>query len=323
MREEILRVDDLAKYFSLTSFFSLFGGKGAELKAVDGINFSIEKGETFGLVGESGSGKSTTARLITRLVDATRGRVHFEGQEILEMPRSTFHKFRRRIQMVFQDPYTSLNPRMRVRDILGNPLKLHDIVPANQVRDRVVELLEMVGLQAEHRDRYPHEFSGGQRQRISIARAMALEPDLIIADEAVSALDVSVRAQILNLFRQLQRTKGLTYLFIAHDLSVVDYFCERVAVMYGGKIVEVGAVEDLFDKPAHPYTEALVSAIPEPDPSREFRPRVLEGEMVNLIDRPPGCVFRGRCPIAEPVCGEVEPPLERKAGGRQVACHMR
>ena len=323
MREELLRVDDLAKYFSLTSFFSLFGGKGVELKAVDGINFSIQKGETFGLVGESGSGKSTTARLITRLVDATRGTVHFDGQELLEMPRSAFHKFRRRIQMVFQDPYTSLNPRMRVRDILGNPLKLHDIVPAHQVRDRVVELLELVGLQAEHRDRYPHEFSGGQRQRISIARAMALEPDLIIADEAVSALDVSVRAQILNLFRQLQRTKGLTYLFIAHDLSVVDYFCERVAVMYGGKIVEVGAVEDLFSKPLHPYTEALVSAIPEPDPSREFRPRVLEGEMVNLIDRPPGCVFRGRCPIAEPVCGEVEPPLEAKAGGRQVACHMR
>ena len=243
MREELLRVDDLAKYFSMTSFFSLFGGKGAELKAVDGVSFSIDKGETFGLVGESGSGKSTTARLITRLVDATRGKVHFEGQDLLEMPRSAFHKFRRRIQMVFQDPYTSLNPRMRVRDILGNPVKLHNIVPTNQVGDRVVELLELVGLQAEHRDRYPHEFSGGQRQRISIARAMALEPDLIIADEAVSALDVSVRAQILNLFRQLQRTKGLTYLFIAHDLSVVDYFCERVAVMYGGKIVEVVAAE--------------------------------------------------------------------------------
>ncbi len=323
MREEILRVDDLAKYFSLTSFFSLFGGSGAELKAVDGVSFSIDKGETFGLVGESGSGKSTTARLITRLLDATRGRVHFDGQEILGMHRSVFHKYRRRIQMVFQDPYTSLNPRMRIRDILGNPLKLHDIVPARQVPDRVVELLELVGLQAEHRDRYPHEFSGGQRQRISIARAMALEPDIIIADEAVSALDVSVRAQILNLFRRLQQTKGLTYLFIAHDLSVVDYFCERVAVMYGGKIVEVGAVEELFHKPAHPYTEALVSAIPEPDPHREFRPRVLAGEMVNLIDRPPGCVFHGRCPIAEPVCAEVEPPLERTAGGRQVACHMR
>ncbi len=323
MREEILKVENLAKYFSLKSFFSLLGGSGTELKAVDGVSFAIDKGETFGLVGESGSGKSTTARLITRLVDATRGTVHFEGQEILGLSRAAFHKFRRRIQMVFQDPYTSLNPRMRVRDILGNPLKLHDIVSAGQVRDRVVELLELVGLQAEHRDRYPHEFSGGQRQRISIARAMALEPDLIIADEAVSALDVSVRAQILNLFRRLQQTKGLTYLFIAHDLSVVDYFCDRVAVMYGGKIVEVGLVEDLFDKPAHPYTEALVSAIPEPDPNREFRPRVLEGEMVNLIDRPPGCVFRGRCPIAEAVCAEVEPPLESKAGGRQVACHLR
>ena len=323
MREEILRVDDLAKYFSMKSFFSLFGGRGAELKAVDGVDFSIGKGETFGLVGESGSGKSTTARLITRLVDATRGKVHFEGQEILGLSRADFHKFRRRIQMVFQDPYTSLNPRMRVRDILGNPLKLHRIVPAGQVRDRVVELLELVGLQAEHRDRYPHEFSGGQRQRISIARAMSLEPDVIIADEAVSALDVSVRAQILNLFRRLQRTRGLTYLFIAHDLSVVEYFCERVAVMYGGKIVEMGPVDDLFQAPMHPYTEALVSAIPEPDPSRAFRPRVLEGEMVNLIDRPRGCVFRGRCPVAEPVCGEEEPPLRRKAGGRQVACHLR
>jgi oligopeptide/dipeptide ABC transporter ATP-binding protein len=323
MTETFLKVENLAKYFSMTSFFNLFGGRGDVLKAVDGINFSIARGETFGLVGESGSGKSTTARLITRLLDATEGSIEFDGQEILSMPKAAFQVIRRRIQMVFQDPYTSLNPRMRVREALGNPLRLHNIVPPSEIQDRVVELLELVGLQADHRLRYPHEFSGGQRQRISIARAMALEPDLIIADEAVSALDVSVRAQILNLFGKLRDAKQLTYFFIAHDLSVVEHFCDRVAVMYGGKIVEVGRVEDLFSDPRHPYTEALISAIPEPDPKLEFRPRILEGEMVNLINRPPGCVFCGRCPIAEKFCSEVEPALEDKADGRAVACHLR
>ncbi|MBT7486076.1 MAG: ABC transporter ATP-binding protein [Rhodospirillales bacterium] len=323
MREEILKVEDLTKHFGMSSFFSFKRGAEDVLKAVDGINFSINKGEAFGLVGESGSGKSTTARLITRLIDATGGRISFSGQEILEMSQATFQSVRRRIQMVFQDPYMSLNPRMRVRDTLGNPLRLQKIVPKKEINDRVDELIELVGLKPEQRDRYPHEFSGGQRQRISIARAMALEPDLIIADEAVSALDVSVQAQVLNLFRKLQDTKQLAYLFIAHDLSVVEHFCERVAVMYGGKIVEMGQGDDLFNNPLHPYTEALISAIPEPDPNLEFNPSLLKGDMVNLINRQAGCVFVGRCPVATSTCSEIEPTLEAKEGLRSVACHLR
>jgi oligopeptide/dipeptide ABC transporter ATP-binding protein len=323
MAEEILQVENLTKHFSTGSFFFLWGANGTTLKAVDGVSFSIHKGETFGLVGESGGGKSTTARLITRLIEATSGKVFFEGQEILGLHKAALQPLRRRMQMVFQDPYTSLNPRMRVREILGNPLRLHHVVPRNQVEDRVVALLEMVGLQADHRNRYPHEFSGGQRQRISIARAMALEPNLIIADEAVSSLDVSVRAQILNLFRGLQEARGLTYLFIAHDLSVVEHFCERVAVMYGGKIVELAAVDELFNSPLHPYTEALISAIPEPDPRIPYRPRVIKGEVVNLINRPPGCIFRNRCPIAEHICAKVEPALEPKRPEHWAACHVR
>jgi len=323
MAGELLKVEGLKKHFSLAPFYSLLGKKEEVLKAVDGIDFSINRGEAFGLVGESGSGKSTTARLITRLIDATSGSVTFEDQNILDMSKSAFKALRRRIQMVFQDPYTSLNPRMRVRDAIGNPLRLHNLVPRAEVGDRVVALLELVGLQADHANRFPHEFSGGQRQRLSIARAMALEPDLIIADEAVSALDVSVQAQILNLFGRLGESRNLTYLFIAHDLGVVEHFCDRVAVMYGGKIVEMGKVEILFSNPLHPYTEALLSAIPEPDPRKEFRPRVLEGEMVNLINRKPGCVFAGRCPVAKDICATVEPPLQVRPDGRQAACHVR
>jgi peptide/nickel transport system ATP-binding protein len=246
MTDTLLKVDNLTKHFSLKSFFSLFGDDSDVVKAVDGISFGIKRGETYGVVGESGSGKSTTARLITRLIDPTSGTIEFDGQNISDLPINDFHKIRPRIQMVFQDPYTSLNPRMRVSQALGNPLKLHEIVPDDAIEERVIELLELVGLQADHRHRYPHEFSGGQRQRISIARAMALEPDLIIADEAVSALDVSVRAQILNLFRRLQKTQNLTYLFIAHDLSVVEHFCDRVGVMHRGKIVEEESVENFF-----------------------------------------------------------------------------
>lgn len=324
MAEVILQVENLVKHFPIaSSFFSLWGVNNTSLKAVDGVSFSIRRGEIFGLVGESGSGKSTTARLITRLIQATSGKVFFKGQEILGLPKAALQKLRRNVQMVFQDPYSSLNPRMRVREILSNPLRLHRIVPRHQIEDRLVALLEMVGLEADHRNRYPHEFSGGQRQRISIARAMALEPDVIIADEPVSSLDVSVRAQILNLFRRLQETKQLTYLFIAHDLSVVEHFCERVAVMYGGKIVEVAPVDDLFASPLHPYTEALISAIPQPDPRLAYRPGLLKGEMLNLMNRPQGCVFQNRCPLAQHVCTEKEPPLEEKRQGHSVACHFR
>jgi len=324
MAEEILRVEGLVKDFPVgSSFFSLWERDGSSLRAVDGVSFSIREGETFGLVGESGSGKSTTARLITRLIKATQGEVFFRGQEILSLPKASFQELRRNIQMVFQDPYTSLNPRMRIRQILGNPLRLHRVVPPNKIEDRIAELLEMVGLEAGHRNRYPHEFSGGQRQRIVIARAMALEPALIIADEPVSSLDVSVRAQILNLFRRLQETRSLTYLLIAHDLSVVEHSCERVAVMYGGKIVELASVDQLFSSPLHPYTEALLSAIPEPDPKRLYRPRILKGEMSNLTARPKGCVFRNLCPLAERVCADAEPPVAEKKPGHWVACHFR
>jgi oligopeptide/dipeptide ABC transporter ATP-binding protein len=323
MPEEFLKVEALTKYFPISSFFSLWSDGGSCVKAVDGINFSVRKGGITGLVGESGSGKSTTARLITRLLKATSGKVFFDGQEVQGLPKAALRKVRLRIQMVFQDPYTSLNPRIRIREVLGTPLRLNRIIPPDRVEDRVVELLEMVGLQAEHRHRYPHEFSGGQRQRISIARAMAMEPSLIIADEAVSGLDVSVRAQILNLFRRLQETKGLTYLFIAHDLSVVEHFCDQVVVMYGGKIVEVGPVDDLFNSPLHPYTEALITAIPAPDPRLEYKPRQIKGEVVNLINRPPGCVFQGRCPLSQGLCAEAEPPFEERKPGRWVACYFR
>ncbi len=324
MPEEILRVEGLVKDFPIgSSFFSPWGRDGFSLRAVDGVSFSIREGETFGLVGESGSGKSTTARLITRLIKATGGEVFFRGQEILSLPKAAFQKLRRNIQMVFQDPYTSLNPRMRIRGVLGNPLRHHRVVPHNEIEDRIVQLLEMVGLEAGHRNRYPHEFSGGQRQRISIARAMALEPDLIIADEPVSSLDVSVRAQILNLFRRLQETTNLTYLLIAHDLSVVEHSCERIAVMYGGKIVEVAPVDQLFTSPLHPYTEALLSAIPEPDPKLAYHPRILKGEMLNLINRPKGCVFQNLCPLAQRLCADAEPPLAEKKPGHWVACHFR
>jgi oligopeptide/dipeptide ABC transporter ATP-binding protein len=322
MTEQLLTVDGLVKHFPVSSSFFRYDN-GPSLRAVDGISFFILPGETFGLVGESGSGKSTTARLITRLIDATGGRIYFRGREILGLSKGVFQKLRRHIQMVFQDPYSSLNPRMRVKDILSNPIRLHGVVPESNVEDRVVELLETVGLQAEHRSRYPHEFSGGQRQRISIARAMALEPDLIIADEPVSSLDVSVRAQILNLFRSLRETKKLAYLFIAHDLSVVEHFCERVAVMYGGKIVELALVDNLFGSPLHPYTEALISAIPQPDPRLPYKPRLLKGEVSNLLEPPRGCIFKHRCPLAQKLCFEVEPIMEQKKPQHWTACHLR
>lgn len=320
---ELLKVENLSKHFSRAPFFALLGKDDTVVKAVDGISFSVAKGEIFGLVGESGSGKSTAARMIIRLVSATSGKILFDGQNILDMSKAAFQSQRRRIQMVFQDPYTSLNPRIRVRDAIGTPLRLHRVVPPAEIEDRVIELLELVGLGAEHANRYPHEFSGGQRQRLSIARAMSVEPDLIVADEAVSALDVSVQAQILNLFGRLRDSRNLTFLFIAHDLGVVEHICDRVAVMFGGKIVEMGKVDDLFSRPQHPYTEALLSAIPEPDPAKVFRPRVPEGEPVNSADRSRGCVYCGRCPIAREICTTTEPPLEPGQDDHWLACHLR
>ena len=323
MTEAILQVDNLVKHFPTGSSFFPFRESRSDLRAVDRVSFSIPEGGTLGLVGESGSGKSTTARLITRLIEPTSGKVYFQGQEILSLSARAFRRIRPRIQMVFQDPYSSLNPRLRVGSILGSALRLHQIVPSGQVHERVVELLEMVGLEADHRDAYPHEFSGGQRQRISIARAMALEPDVIIADEPVSALDVSVRAQILNLLRRLQESRGVSYLFIAHDLSVVRHFCDRVAVMYGGKIVEEAAVEELFSAPLHPYTQILLSAIPKPESRFSYQPQFLKGEASSLIHQGQGCVLQDRCPLAESQCREGEVAWEEKSPGHFVACHFR
>ena len=297
-------------------------GRRTSVTAVNDVSFSIREGETFGLVGESGSGKTTTGRCILRLIEPTSGSIVFRGDDVLAFPRRRLRAARRDMQIVFQDPYSSLNPRMRARRIVEEPLVIHRLGDQRARRERVAELFQLVGLDPAHLERYPHQFSGGQRQRISIARAMALEPDLIIADEAVSSLDVSVRAQILNLFRRLQESRSLSYLFIAHDLSVVEHFCERVAVMYGGKIVEIAAVDELFNAPLHPYTEALISAIPEPDPRIPYRPRILKGEVVNLINRPPGCVFQNRCPIAQRLCSETEPPLEEKRPAHWAACHF-
>ncbi len=323
MAQDILQVDNLVKSFHTGS--SLFSRRDRrfDLIAVDRVSFSIPKGGTLGLVGESGSGKSTTARLITRLIEPTAGKVYFQGQEILSLSVRAFRKIRPRIQMVFQDPYASLNPRLRIRSILGTPLRLHGMVAREHIRDRVVELLEMVGLEADHGDSYPHEFSGGQRQRISIARAMALEPDVIIADEPVSALDVSLRAQILNLLRRLQESQGVSYLFIAHDLSVVRHFCDQVAVMYRGKIVEEASVEELFSSPLHPYTEVLLSAIPTPSSRFNYHPQFLKGEASSWVHRSEGCVLQDRCPLVESQCRVGEVAWEEKKPGHWVACHLR
>ncbi len=323
MTQDILQVENLAKHFPMGSSVFSPGRRQSELRAVDRVSFSIPRGGTLGLVGESGSGKSTTARLITRLIEPTSGKVFFQGREILSLSDRAFRKIRPRIQMVFQDPYASLNPRLRVRSILGTGLRLHRMVPPGQIRDRVVELLELVGLEADHGDDYPHQFSGGQRQRISIARAMALEPELIIADEPVSALDVSVRAQILNLLRLLQESQGVSYLFIAHDLSVVRHFCDRVAVMYGGKIVEEASVETLFGSPLHPYTEVLLSAIPRPESRFNYQPQFLKGEASASGQPSQGCVLQDRCSVAESRCREGEVALEEKEPGHRVACHFR
>jgi len=318
----LLEVKELKKYFPVRS--GLFSKISAHLKAVDGVDFDIKKGQTLGLVGESGCGKTTVGRCILRLVEPDAGEVFFQGEDILQLSKSAMRKKRREIQIVFQDPYASLNPRMTIEKIIGEGLKIHDIDSVNNQKETIKELLETVGLEHQFANRYPHEFSGGQRQRIGIARALALRPSLIICDEPVSALDVSIQAQVINLLQDLQDKFGLTYLFIAHDLSVVKHFCHRVAVMYLGKIVETASSEILFSQPFHPYTRALLSSIPVPDPSVQRKRIILQGDVPTPINKPSGCCFHTRCPLGKgkDICAEKEPELIEYARDHFAACHF-
>jgi oligopeptide/dipeptide ABC transporter ATP-binding protein len=315
----LIEVDGVGKYFDLTKSLAsrlCFGPR--LLKAVDRVSFRIGKGQTLGLVGESGCGKSTVARLVTRLIEPSFGRVTFQDVDLFGLTGKDLRRMRRHIQMVFQDPFTSLNPRKRIETIIGMPLEIHFGLHGRDKRRRVMELLEMVGMGADHIDRYPHEFSGGQRQRLAIARALASGPSLVICDEPVSALDVSIQAQILNLFRGLQDDLGLTYLFISHDLTVVEHISNEVAVMYAGRIVESGPTETIFGAPTHPYTQALISARFE---DRKVRERyAMRGEIISPINPPGGCRLQKRCPLATAACAEREPALEDRGAGHSVAC---
>lgn len=314
----ILEVQDLKKHFPIQR--GLFARQVGAIKAVDGISFDIHKGETFGLVGESGCGKSTTARLLIRLLEPTSGTIKFAGQDISKLDRSEIRSLRKEIQLIFQDPYSSLNPRMTIGEIVGEPLIIHGLAQGKDKDRRVQQLLEVVGLGPYHAKRYPHEFSGGQRQRVGIARALALSPQLIICDEPVSALDVSIQAQVLNLLQDLQMKFDLTYLFIAHNLSVVKHVSDRIGVMYLGKIVEIAPKDRLYASPKHPYTQALLSAIPVADPRVKKQRIILEGDVPSPLSPPTGCRFHTRCGEVGPRCREIEPPLEEVEPGHFVAC---
>ncbi|HET7078309.1 MAG TPA: ABC transporter ATP-binding protein [Chloroflexia bacterium] len=319
--DTILRVEGLKMHFPITDGIILQREVG-KVRAVDGLDFSVKRGETLGLVGESGCGKSTTGRAILQLYRPSAGHVYFEGQDLTKMSGEQLRQQRRQMQMIFQDPYASLNPRMTVGSIVGEPLQVHGMAKGKERQERVQELLRVVGLNAYYVNRYPHEFSGGQRQRIGIARALAVNPKFIVADEPISALDVSIRAQVINLMEDLQAEFNLTYLFIAHDLSVVRHISDRVAVMYLGKIVELAERQDLYQNPLHPYTKALLSAVPIPDPIAESKREriILQGDVPSPINPPSGCRFHTRCPIAIAACSEIDPPFEEKAPGHWAAC---
>jgi len=317
MKEKILEVKGLKKHFDV--------GRGQLLKAVDDVSFDVYRGETFGLVGESGCGKTTIGRTIMGLYNKTGGSVLYDGEDVHALSKEEEFDFYKNMQMIFQDPYASLNPRSTVREVIGEPMEVHGLYQDKKKQlDEIISLLEEVGLDRDHANRYPHEFSGGQRQRIGIARALALQPDFIIADEPISALDVSVQAQVVNLLKRLQEEMGLTFLFIAHDLSMVRQISDRIGVMYLGNLVELTTSDKLYENPLHPYTKALLSAIPIPDPDvEEKRERIiLEGELPSPIDPPSGCVFRTRCPAAMDICSEVVPTFKEQEEGHYVACHL-
>ncbi|XJZ27238.1 ABC transporter ATP-binding protein [Bacillota bacterium Lsc_1132] len=319
MSELLLEVKGLKKYFPITG--GLLGSKKGEVKAVDDVSFYVKKGETLGIVGESGCGKSTTGRLLMRLIEASDGKIVFEDKEITRMSKSELRRTRRDIQMVFQDPYASLNPRHSVEQILEEPLIVHGIGTKEERRKQVREMLEVVGLSSYHAKRYPHQFSGGQRQRIGIAKALMTRPKLIIADEPVSALDVSIQAQVLNLMKDIQKEFGLTYIFIAHDLGVVRHISDRVGVMYLGRLIELAASEELYENPKHPYTQALLSAVPIPDPDLKRERTLIQGELPSPANPPSGCAFHTRCTACMDICKTTRPE-EHNLNGHSVACHL-
>lgn len=319
--DSFLTVRDLMMHFPVSTG-GWFGRAAAFVKAVDGVSLSVQKGETFGLVGESGCGKTTLGRCVLRLLDPTSGQIKFDGLDILDCGPKEMRKLRQRMQIIFQDPYSSLDPRNTINQIIGEPIKVHKLLNGKERQERLKQLMELVGLRPEHLHRYPHEFSGGQRQRICIARTLSLNPELIIADEPVSALDVSIQAQILNLMVELQEKFGLTYIFISHDLSVVRHIADRVAVMYLGRLVESAPTGELFEHPTHPYTRALLSAVPVANPKRIGAEIILEGDIPSPLDPPAGCSFHPRCQYKQPVCTEKKPELRSMADGHMTACHF-
>ncbi|MGL4392216.1 MAG: ABC transporter ATP-binding protein [Fusobacteriaceae bacterium] len=321
-RENFIVIKDLCKHFDQKK--KLFSKEKRILKAVDGVSLEIKKGETLGLVGESGCGKTTLGRTLIKLYEPTSGEIIYNGQSLTHLSFKEMLPFRKKIQMIFQDPYASLNPRQTIGDIVGEPMRIHELYHESEIPNKVLEILELVGLDSSHMSRYPHEFSGGQRQRVGIARALAVNPEFIVCDEPISALDVSIQAQIVNMLEELQEKLGLTYLFIAHDLSMVRHISNRVGIMYLGRLVELSTSDEIYNNPLHPYTKALLSAIPIPDPDMsEKRKRIiLEGDIPTPINPPPGCRFKSRCPYAMDVCQSIDPELKEISSGHKVACHL-